>query len=688
MKNKADLIRGFSSILVLQYFFITIPFTIWKIYLASGLGNDTFDIIMAALVPVFLYLLISIISGMTFKHLKDDQKQIRLVRTVQVLSLLIAALAVLYLVLPGSYDFSYLLTLGGNVGEWEPFWHYVFLIAIGSLQAVEISVIIHTNDFKDKIEKRVLNLALLLSICPTVIGFFTTFILPDIPVFLIIFISSIFVQVPLCFLYPQLELKQVIGKRIKKILLHSGLSLIFSAIFFVVIFYLFFSSNFDPMYYAPYDYPITEPTLGMILFWTVIGILCFLAIVFGKEAVENFRMKNVRKIRKHKYFRKFVTGFAGAWAIFALLGGSILLPIALETIPFHYHDTGPYLTWSNGQDPTNSITVCWHSSWNTGSMVEYGLSPDNLDRTASAIEFDVFHHVKISGLEPDTTYYYKVQGFDLKQFTTAPDSAHNFTFAVWSDPRTNNGYNLDGPNMPELMHEILGAGGYDPAFSLCTGDIVQFGVYPEVWKLWLEDITTDDFASNRSHVVAIGNHARHSDPTARNFHKYYPYDNTSFSFDFGQVHFIILDIFRVDVPEPYSWWDKVPAHLMTWMQNDLTSSNATFKVLALHPTPITSGGLPINDTHCGDIGEDLTNLAINYGLDAIFSGHWHRYTHALYGGCHIFTLGVGGNDGYSLDGGSGFLRVDVGTNGTNSTMYFDVIKSDTGTSYDSYAIIK
>ncbi|MBN2151730.1 MAG: metallophosphoesterase family protein, partial [Candidatus Lokiarchaeota archaeon] len=385
-----------------------------------------------------------------------------------------------------------------------------------------------------------------------------------------------------------------------------GIVLLLVGAAFVVVAYIFFASS-NGVYFAvdieftfengeigaetSYPYPQTGPTFVQAIFPVAVGITMFALLLFGYVAVSNFKRPKPNKPAN-------VTALV--FAILAVSAGGVMGYYASPNIPFWYYDAGPYLTWSNGQDPTTSITVSWHSAMSTDSSVQYGTSPENLNMAASRPDVTQFHHVPITGLQPNTTYYYQVGSspFAMKQFTTAPSGNASFSFLVWADPRENNGYEtaITRPNLPPLMLEQSEAAGKKPAFSICCGDITSRGVDFNTWKLWLEDITTDDFASNASHLLAPGNHERHDDIGQVNLHKFYPYTNTTFSLDYGQLHVVILDIFtQASNADP--WWDKVPPHLLDWMRQDFQASSATFKVLALHPTPINAGGTPANDTH-------------------------------------------------------------------------------------------
>ncbi|MEX2683355.1 MAG: fibronectin type III domain-containing protein [Candidatus Sigynarchaeota archaeon] len=475
-----------------------------------------------------------------------------------------------------------------------------------------------------------------------------------------------------------------------------GIILLVIGAAFIIVFYIFFAAS-NGVYFAAdvkitfennkldaetsYPYPQIGPTFVQAIFPFALGIVMFAVLLFGYVAISNFKRPKPNKPAN-------ITALA--FAILAVGAGGVMDYFASSNIPFWYYDAGPYLTWSNGQDPATSITVSWHSAMSTGSSVRYGTSPGNLDHAVSKYELTQFHHVPITGLQPNTTYYYRVDAspFSMKQFTTAPRGNASFSFVVWSDPRENNGYEtaLKRPNLPPIMLQQSTIAGKPPAFSICCGDITSRGQDFNTWKLWLQDITTNDFASNTSQLLATGNHEKHDDIGQVNLHKFYPYTNTTFSFDYGQLHVVILDIFT-QASNADRWWTKVPSHLLSWMYQDFQASHATFKILALHPTPINADGTAANDTHNGDIGADLFKLASDCGLDAIFSGHSHRYTHALNGLTHMFTLGIGGNDNNNfgtLGLRAGYCRVDI----TSTTMIMTVINATSGSSLGTFTITK
>lgn len=427
---------------------------------------------------------------------------------------------------------------------------------------------------------------------------------------------------------------------------------------------VFFAASWPQTYYYPYDVPAGQLTLGQ-------GLLILTGVVGGFSLV--FLAWVGARLFRGRGLPGPARALTGLMGVGFAIGGSVLVVFTAERVPFWWYDAGPYLTWDVDQDPARGITVCWHSGPRTPSRVTYGTDPVALNRTARGdgpAGWSQFHHVRLDALAPNTTYFYRVSGWPVKNFTTAPAGSHAFTFCAWSDPRTNNGYDtaVTRPNLPAAMARDLAAQGVPPAFSLCTGDITERGVDFETWKLWLEDITTADWASNASHQVAIGNHERHDDCTGRNMRDYYPYQVYNYSFTYGDLHVTVLD------PWDYEecWWNAVPADQLAWLARDLQRHNASaFKVVALHPSYFYFGRFHYNF-------EAFHAVCQAGGVDVVISGHTHHYEVSRLDDVLYCVIGIGGNRNFGgyheasteardagavlLDAGhlaAGYLQVDV-----------------------------
>ncbi len=77
------------------------------------------------------------------------------------------------------------------------------------------------------------------------------------------------------------------------------------------------------------------------------------------------------------------------------------------------------------------VVISWTTQEEVISLILYGTGPTSLDKTQTELSSAKTHRVTLSGLKPDTTYYYKIQVgqeiFDQAgqpwQFATLPEDA-------------------------------------------------------------------------------------------------------------------------------------------------------------------------------------------------------------------------------------------------------------------------
>lgn len=473
-------------------------------------------------------------------------------------------------------------------------------------------------------------------------------------------------------------------------------------IFVFINYFVFFSISAQETLAWGYDYPENGLSLGMKLFITGIAILGTISVLSFLISYSTFKTGAVIPRMTARFPRLFIKFIM----LVLIAGGGTLSYFNTTLFRYTYHNTGPYLTWDNNQDPGDAITVCWHSALPSASAVLYGTSPDNMELSASSDEDSRYHKIALEGLTANTRYYYKVlnQDFGVKSFLTGPTSDTRdaeFSFIMYADPRTNNGINAienpDDPyqeNLPDYIMDRTISDGTDIAFSLIAGDIVGRGVAYDSWWLWLQDITTKDFASNHSHVVAIGNHEHYNDPEIRNMRSYYPQTEYTYSITYGQVYILMLDLYDYENEE---WKDvQFPQDVKDEAAADLAAhSDYPFKIMAVHQSPINYGDFT-TEGHHSNISEVVFDLCQTYDVDFYFCGHSHHYEVWNYTDTVYMMAGIGGNTnrgtwtykGWSTDvtnnGGthidsgeweSGWIQVDVtetemniGTYLTNGTI--------------------
>jgi hypothetical protein len=103
------------------------------------------------------------------------------------------------------------------------------------------------------------------------------------------------------------------------------------------------------------------------------------------------------------------------------------------------------------------------------------------------------------------------------------------------------------------------------------------------------------------------------------------------SFDINAMHFIILDNSRCETS------DKMEPAQVKWLADDLASHASAEKTFVFFHKPFW-----YNSTALGK-SDTLHTLFVKYGVDAVFTGHFHQYFSGTYDG--IAYTGVGSSGG-------------------------------------------
>ena len=98
-------------------------------------------------------------------------------------------------------------------------------------------------------------------------------------------------------------------------------------------------------------------------------------------------------------------------------------------------ERGPYLQ-SGGPD---SVTLCWRTDMAVDSQVRWGTTPGDLGSVMTSTAIGTEHRVTITGLQPNSTYYYSVGtqahvlAGDVFQhsWTTSPQTGDPVNARIW-----------------------------------------------------------------------------------------------------------------------------------------------------------------------------------------------------------------------------------------------------------------
>jgi acid phosphatase type 7 len=296
-------------------------------------------------------------------------------------------------------------------------------------------------------------------------------------------------------------------------------------------------------------------------------------------------------------------------------------------------ERGPYLQMGT---PT-SVIIRWRTDVNTDSRVRYGTDVNNLNRNVIDTIQTTEHEVAVGGLQPNTKYYYSIGGntqtFGIGPdffFVTSPAGRKPTRLWVLGDPGTqdfaqeavrDSYYALARDRHTDLWL-MLG----DNAYSSGTDSQYQravFNVYPEMLRtsvLW----------------PTIGNHDTYSfDPNGE-----YPYLNIFslptagqaggtpsgtekyYSFNYGNIHFVVLDSMSSD--------RSSNGLMCAWLTADLAENTNQWLLAYWHHPPYTKGSHDSDDPFGFDfelveMRENVLPILESFGVDLVLSGHSHSY---------------------------------------------------------------
>ncbi len=300
---------------------------------------------------------------------------------------------------------------------------------------------------------------------------------------------------------------------------------------------------------------------------------------------------------------------------------------------------GPYLQLPS---PT-SMTIVWHTDRTCVSRVEFG-SGDRLERQAISSRHGLIdndrtsHIIRLTGLEPGTTYSYRVVskaflGYELQHivawgdsvvgdrftFTTLDPGKERFSFCMVSD--------LHG-RAEELAAMIASDPWRDVDFAVYNGDMIDDFMDPDQMFAGFLDVSVEGFARRTPFVFARGNHEVRG-RYARNIPDVIPLQEgrAYYSFDHGPVHFIVLDSGE-DKEDEHRYYNglvdfaRYRAEQAQWLASDLRSEasrRARFRIVISHIPPRGA------DTYWArSVRESFEPPVQEAGVDLWLSGHTHR----------------------------------------------------------------
>jgi hypothetical protein len=368
----------------------------------------------------------------------------------------------------------------------------------------------------------------------------------------------------------------------------------------------------------------------------------------------------------------------------------LFLSIMVVSIPFlyveicHYHeqnlpiDKTPFVYWS-GLDPHHEVYVVWETGAPTKSTLKYGTDANNLDLAMLDDAPKTLHRFHLTGLSPDTRYYYQAGAADslpsgrTQKFKTAPVESKEFNATFISDTQEIVGIGYHNTVASAISRNL------DTAFVVNAGDLTQTAESQSLWNLFFRESV---YLDHIPFVPCPGNHDAIDSPESK-YVKYFGLTangrDVFYSFDWGNARFIITQIgtrSHVDPANP-----RNEAHFK-WLEETLAASqDKDYRILVCHINRI----------------ETMEPLVEKYNVSLLIHGHAHSYSRYMVNKHTYLCLGNGATiqdetiekDPYvkKKTNGAGFTRLTINPAGINletftpamSTMDQVFLRRDPGT---------
>ncbi len=337
----------------------------------------------------------------------------------------------------------------------------------------------------------------------------------------------------------------------------------------------------------------------------------------------------------NKTLKKALTGLSVA-AIFTVCGATG--HAAVQKTPYLIYpgnNATMEVLWQDTVTETNNVL-----SWGTDTTYSMGSETD-AEYNASSHQ----HKYTITGLQPNTTYYYQVAAgatvYGAGSFITAPNATDaSVRFLGMGDSRSNPTY------MDALMQAMMTFYNGTDANGKSRSDYSRLCIHNGDWvstdgeSYWTNEWFTPN-AKNRTVFTAStpidgvkGNHDNNGG-TSTSFPKYFPfpypnttpafnpanpvaYSNLYWSYDYGPVHFTMVDEYSsfASGSQQYNW-------IVADLQAASANPNIKWKIVIYHE-PAYGTGSDADNTAV----RALEPIWAEYGVDLIYCGHNHNYARA------------------------------------------------------------
>lgn len=292
-------------------------------------------------------------------------------------------------------------------------------------------------------------------------------------------------------------------------------------------------------------------------------------------------------------------------------------------------------------DSTTSRTFMWQSDYaEENPVVEYRQAGDDTTIMQLPASSDAFsddgvttyiHTAAVTDLKPGTAYEYRVGAGDKRSswqsFHTA--QGHDFKALIFPDSQSSDYSVWAATAQPAWQRN------QDAQFFINMGDLVDNGQDHYQWNAWFDVV--GDMIARIPVVPLLGNHETYDKDWKVRMPEAYlhlfalpridreKYQNQFYSFDYGDVHFVVLNTQSQELAdfEPSLDEDEV-----AWFKEDMAKTTKKWKIVLMHKDPLQYGFAnrpqPREEGFSPE-GRLWMPLFDQYGVDAVLSAHLHTY---------------------------------------------------------------
>lgn len=327
------------------------------------------------------------------------------------------------------------------------------------------------------------------------------------------------------------------------------------------------------------------------------------------------------------------------------LFNAVLLIFIFYALPLLAQGTGAtqapdhlILTWTGNPSTTQTIT------WRTDTTVQMGIVQYRIGTSHSGkiqtkkatlsvftTDLGVSHlfTATLTGLVPGKTYSYRVGNgknwSSVHTFFTENLKTDQFKFLIFGDSQSGSSDLIYKP-WSVTLHNAYQAN-KDAKFLINMGDLVERGQESAHWNSWFD--AAKGVIDTIPEMSVQGNHETYpwkKTPTRKPIYWLAQFNlpqngpqglkNQVYSYDYGPVHFVVLD--SQEVEEKPGCGDILEAQ-KAWLEKDLASSKAVWKIALFHKPPYDLKIACSNP----EIKKAFCPIFDKYHVDLVFNAHDH-----------------------------------------------------------------